>query len=295
MFAIWRTAYVIGASALALGAQSAAGQDQYPPYAQQQQQIGCGGQASGFTSSSQQHQNRTRLSNAAVALLGSTEQARQAIARGDRQAAIKQIDQALQNARQARNMSSIQGRGNVVPIYTEYAQASVIGPIATSRNAGGIQAAGAPAVQEVVGQYTSVALDLPMAEQHLQAARTALLNNDVSAADSALKAVEDGVIMLRVESDLPLVQARENLALARDMISQGNSLAAQAPLREAINALAQYSGPRGRQAERLQMQIASLANNLPANQQTAAGQIDQWWNVLADWTGNVQQQQPPIG
>jgi hypothetical protein len=295
MFATWRTAYVIGAAALAVQLAAAQSQNQYSPYAQQQQS-GCSGmtttnQATGFANPSQRFQNRTGLSNAAVAVLSDTQQARRALSNGDRQTAINEIDRALQDARQARSLASSQGQGNLVPIYAEYAQSSVIGPIATARTAGGTQAAGAPAVQSVVGQYTSVAVDVPMAEQHLQAARTALLNNDSGAADSALKAVQDGVIMIRVESDMPLVQARQNLALARDMINQGNLQAARTPLREAVNALGQYSGAHARQAERLQLQIASLANNLPANRQADASRIDQWWNELADWTGAQPQQQ----
>ncbi len=300
MFATWGTAYVIGAAALAVQVAAAQAQNQYSPYAQPQQQTGCASmaatnQATGFTSSSQKFQTRTTLSNEAVAVLSCTQQARSAIANGNRQAAIGQIDQGLQEARQARNIASTQGQGNVIPIFTEYAQTSVIGPIASARTAGGTQAAGAPAVQSVMGQYTAVAVNVPMAEQQLQAARTALLNNDMAAADSALKAVGDGVIMVRVESDMPLVQARQNLALARGMINQGNLQAAHAPLREAANALGQYSGTHAQGAQRLQLQVASLANNLPANQQTAATQIDTWWNELADWTGAPQQPQQQAG
>lgn len=305
MSGCWRTVYVFGAAVLAIG--TAAAQSTYnSPQAQQ----GCDGQATttqgyqGFRGSanpSQQLQNRTDLSNEAAEMLLNTHQARQALANGSSQSALRQIDEALRSAQQASNLASAQGRGNLVPIYTEYTQASIIGPIQSARTqqeTGGVQAAGVPApvVQEVEANFTAVAVDVPAATKHLEAARTALLNNNPRAADSALSAAEGAVIMVRIERDLPLVKARQNLALAKGLIRQGDFQAARAPLAQAVNALGNYSGPHTAEAEQLQRQIAfSMNNNFGGNQQAAANRIDQWWNQLADFTATTQQQQRQVG
>ncbi len=303
MFAFRGTAYWIGASVLALGtaaAQNSQTQAQCPKYTQQQSSRSEAGGAAGYSHPSRQAQNRANLSNEAVEMLIHTQQARQALASDNSQAALRQIGEALQNGRQLSSMASTQGQGRLVPIYTEYSQSSIIGPIEAAgiEQGGGVQAAGAPsqapAVREVEGRYTNISVDVPAAVQHLQAARAALLNNDQDAADSALRAVQSGIILVRVESDLPLIKARQNLALAKGMIRHGNFQAARAPLREAVNALADYSGPRASQAEQLQIQIAQLmVSGAQQNQRMAVSQIDNWWNELADWTasGSAQRQQ----
>jgi hypothetical protein len=296
----------LGAAGLIVG--TAAAQSGYSsPQAQQ----GCDGQATttqgyqGFRGNpSQQLQNRTDLSDEAAEMLLDTHQARQAIANGSYQSALRQIDEALGSARQACSLASMQGLRNMVPIYTEYTQASIIGPFQTARaqrqDAGGVQAAGVqgPVVQEVEAEFTRVAVDLPVAVQHLEAARTALLNNNPRAADSALSAAEGAVIMVRVERDLPLVKARQNLALAKGMIRLGDFQSARAPLNEAVNALGTYSGPHTAEAEQLQRQIAfSLSDNFGQNRQAAVNRIDQWWNELANYTTSesTQRQQRQVG
>jgi hypothetical protein len=292
MFPIRGTAFVVVTAVLALGtaaAQSGQAQRQCPQYTQRQAVQGGTDGAAGPATPSGQAKSRTDLSNEAVEMLINALHARQALANDNTQAALRQIDEALCNAQRLSEVSS----ARFVPIYTEYSQTSVIAPIEAARVQQGERTrVAAPVVREVEGRYTNIAVDVPAVERRLQAARTALLNNNQDAADSALRAVQSGVVLVRIESDLPLVKARQNLALAKGMVRQGNFQAARLPLRQAVNALGNYSGAHAEEAEQLQLQIARFMTDFPGNRQIAANQIDNWWNELAGWTtaGSAEQQ-----
>jgi hypothetical protein len=205
-----------------------------------------------------------------------------------------------------------------VPIFAELEQTDVIGPlVASRRGAGTTRAARAargqaqreqmggvageaqkmggvagqtPVVRETEGSYTSINLNVPMAKQHLQAAQTSLQNNNMKVADASLLAVQQSVNMTSVQTDLPLVRARENLNLAQQFAQSGNMQQCAAPLQAAVNALQEYQrgAPSGRykdQAAQLASQISAYTGNIEQqNTSTAPGQIQQWWNEVANWT-----------
>lgn len=77
-------------------------------------------------------------------------------------------------------------------------------------------------VESAAGQYTVVRVDVPMAENHLQAALQALNESDLRTANANLAAVQKGVTMVMVAADLPLLRARQNLALASAAVKSGN-------------------------------------------------------------------------
>jgi hypothetical protein len=81
-----------------------------------------------------------------------------------------------------------------------------------------------------------------------------------------------------VATDLPLLTAREDLALARVALNAKNNQAATADLHEASQALAAYaaSGPHAQDAKKLQAEI-------DATPSSAAQNVDSWWERVKDW------------
>jgi hypothetical protein len=249
---------------------------------------------------------RTKQSRAAAKMLEHTAQARQSIKNKNRQQAMTHVNQALESA------GKIQTTARVVPIFTEFEETSVIGPIQAARAetqpateaareaepeqpAAGAAGRGT-AVREVEGGFTSIAVDMSEARTHLDAAKTALQSGDMAQADRSLLAVQNSVDMVSVESDMPLVKARQNLALALNQAKQGQMSNAQAPLTEAANALNEYrqlpGAEHSSEAAQLSKDIQNFMSVMDQKSQTQASeQIQQWWNRVADWTGREGGQQ----
>ncbi len=231
---------------------------------------------------------KAKLSGDVTELLTSTSLARKAIARHEQQQAANDIQQALTASSDIASRRS----GGFVPLYTELERMSVLWPIlrqagsgtnGTSVTNGQTRAVG---VHEVVGDYTSVALDDTAARAHLQAAQQALNKNDWKTADQDLQAVEGSVIVESVAADMPLLRARENMVLARDSAKAGHYRQAQAQLRAASRALASYeqtSISHRQQAEQLKSEIDSYAQSMSTNHSDAPSRIESWWNQTTDW------------
>lgn len=279
-----------------------------------------------------QQSPRVQRSRAAAGMLNYVQQARQDIAQHNRQAAMNQVNQAIQDLNQAESMQAsgaTTASANIVPIYQELEQTSVIGPLEAARGSSARQGAAersgqtgteqntmaeatqgqstesqstgmaersgtAPVVKSVEGGYTAVAVDLKMAKDHLLAAKTALQNNQTAQADSALAAVQSGVMLVSVQRDLPLVRARENLALAQQMAQNGNVSAASAPLQAAVNSLEEYqrmnqgTSQNLSQIAQLQQQISSYSSSIQQQDPSqASATIGNWWNEVSDITDRM--------
>lgn len=264
-----------------------------------------------------QYPPRVQQSRAAASMLHHTDMARQAIRERNQQKAKTHIDQALEAA------GKIQTTAETIPIYTEFEQVSVIEPLQaarTEREGESTASREAPqtqtqtqsaerqqqpstqqpsgaVVEDVEGGFTSVAVDMSQARTHLDAAKTALRNNDMMGADRALQAVQTSVSMTTAQADMPLVKARQNLALALTQVRENQASAAQAPLKEAIDALESYrqmpSAKHSTEAAQLSRDIQNYVGTMQQKSQSAtAEQIQQWWNMVANWTGTEQSGQP---
>jgi hypothetical protein len=258
------------------------------------------------TSSSRQGSTnqRANLSILASNVLTDTDQARRAIASNDKDTALQKVNHALDVVNMIQSASGAEAQ--VVPIYTELQQVAIIGPIEAAKarkegQAGGTrrsntqsnpnttesrQTETTPAVQEVKARYTSVSLDMGMAKDHLMAAKGALEKGSLEEADAALAAVQNGVVLTAVESDLPLLKARQNLILAKALAQQGRD--PSGPLKVAADALAEYaaisSDPHASEASKLRNEIeANLAS-------ATTDKIDSWWTQTASWMSQRQTQ-----
>src|SRR6185503_14956085 len=133
------------------------------------------------------------------------------------------INHAMENANMILNGSP---HRRYAQLYDELDRYSVLGPIMAQRNSNSGRSSNTSdashvattthtTVRNVEGEYTSVALDVEAARDHLNMASQALQQGNFQKADEALQAVQDSVVVTTVAADLPLLRARENLALAR--------------------------------------------------------------------------------
>lgn len=240
----------------------------------------------------------TAESKMAAVLLRHVDQARQEIARGNRDAAAQHVDQALDRVAQIDTRMKAAGRKTLVPIYSEFETVSVIAPIEAARGRTPVKTSshqhdpslGRPmaAIQEVEGRYTAVLLDLEHAKRNLEGARGALKNDQLPVADSALAETQSGVILISIEGDLPLVKARQNLYLAWSAIENGDHKAAQAPLLAAADALAEYremgaDAASASDAKRMEQDIRAYAAKVSSAPANAKDQVYHWWSKVNSW------------
>jgi hypothetical protein len=185
-------------------------------------------------------------------------------------------------------------------LYQELERYSVIGPIMSERNRqqntpnpsnsahgpANATARTGTAVRKVTGEYTSVALDIRAAKDHLNAAKEALNNGDFEKADAALTAVQNGLVVETVAGDLPLLRARENLILARESANRANYTETHTALRAASDALMNYAQNNPQHASDVRMlrsEIDQYNQSIQQNHSDAVSKIDSWWDQTTGW------------
>jgi hypothetical protein len=151
-------------------------------------------------------------------------------------------------------------------------------------------------VSAVEQQTVADELNVTTAQSNLDAAQAALQRLDWQAADTALAAVENLVHTSANDQNVPLLQARQNLLLARARIVDGKASDAVLPLRQAGNALAQFEhqsqGPMAQQAEDMRQNIDAMARHIKAD--ASLEKIDDWLHTVQKWqTTSKVQFQPP--
>jgi len=237
---------------------------------------------------------KTRRSKEVGDLLDATNEARVAVQADNLEDAQFHINHAMENANMILNGSP---HRRYAQLYDELDRYSVLGPIMAQRNsnsgrssdtsdASHVATTTHTTVRNVEGEYTSVALDVQAARDHLNMASQALQQGNFQKADEALQAVQDSVVVTTVAADLPLLRARENLALARESAQDGHFGETQAALRAASRALAEYagnSGPHANDARSTRSQIDNFSQSLQQNHTDAVSKIDQWWDQTTDW------------
>jgi hypothetical protein len=249
--------------------------------------------------------SRADRSTSAINILVAAAQARDAIRRQDKAGALTHVNAALAALDRIKDVP-------LVPIYTELSQQSFIGPIeAAKKEAGaspspaqGASSAGttavsntaatsnssAPplAVEAVTSGYSRVLLDTSATATQLNAAKSAIDRGDLKAADNSLRLLEQSVVLDTAVVRMPLVRARENLALASAAARRNDWAAAKAQLTTAAKSLGEYAqvAPATDLADVkvLQQQIAAYAAGIDAQHSDAAARIDGWWNRVADLT-----------
>ena len=230
-----------------------------------------------------------RSSHLALRLLDQVEQARQSLAASQTQTAVEHINRALAYRDQLTSMLPGNSRHVIVPLYWEWDDTSVLGPVLAARKDGKPQPnKSAPITVDAAGtQYTFVGLDLNKVRSRLDAAKSALSSNNPQAASSSLDRIGDELVVMRVQAEFPLLAARENLGLAEIAIMNGRYTEAAAALKEASITLDQYasehSAHRPYEAKSLSKRISSLSQTIAQNHTGAVSKIDGWWNEVNGW------------
>jgi hypothetical protein len=240
-------------------------------------------------------------------MLDAVNQARDAIKQNNLQAALDPVNRAI-GLQQALDREGQKGRA--VPIYTEVVRMSISNPSEVAGH-GQIAHLGTPSekmdiyagknqestadrmttveepatAQNVSGAFTRVSLDTNVTETHLPAAREALNRGDLNGADKDLSAAQDAMATETVAADLPLLRARENLALAARETQRDDYNTAAASVRAAVDALASYAehgGPKAGDARTVGRHMQSLAERIPPDRAQAASEIEKFWNQVAE-------------
>jgi hypothetical protein len=267
-------------------------------------------------------QPKMEISMMAVHALRLTDEARQAIINKDQQLARNDVDHATRLLKQVEAKQPIDknDKTHVVPIFAELEQTSFLQPVLTAKNqnqgqqsansekansstnktmANNSQSSALPQsdqpaqtpeiVNRVEGGYSYIGLDVDAAMEHLQAAKQHLANNEPGKADLELARAQQSVDTGSISTDMPLVRARENLALARDEVSSGKYSQAKAELKAAANALNDYGqdsqAKHAKDAKNLMTEIKSQAASMQGSHGVDKQKIDTWWNEIANWTG----------
>ena len=236
------------------------------------------------------HDAEQQLTKDATRLLQQVDLARQAVDSKNKQAALQHINTALSDQSRISALAKAKNIAAIVPLYSEFDEGSVLGPIEAKRKnqkSSGSSAANSVGVEETTGQFTFVGLDLDKTKQHLEAAKASLNSNNMQAARDSLNAVDNELVMETVTADLPLVTARQNLALAESAARKNEYKETQTALQDACSALDRYagqaSGQHAQEAKQLSQTIHSYAQNVTQNHTGAASKIDGWWHQVDHW------------
>jgi hypothetical protein len=268
--------------------------------------------------------NKMQVSKTAVHALRLTQEARQALINKDQTSAQNDVNKALSMVNQVEQKlpNNAKDKTHVVPIYAELEQTSFLEPALIAKNGsksgeqqqqasnnekpnpnhGQNENASSNALPQsdqpmrnrpevvkwVEGGFSYIGLDVDAAREHLQAAQQALKNNNPGNADLELARAEGSIVTGEVDSNMPLVRARENLSLAQDDVKQGDYTQAKVELDATGKALANYASnsqaPHAKEAGDLSKQIDSAAGSIIQNHTGAQQKLEKWWSQLADWT-----------
>jgi hypothetical protein len=236
------------------------------------------------------YSDEQQLTRDATRLLQQVDLARQAFNSKNKQTALQHINEALSEQSRISGLVKAKNMAAIVPLYSEFDESSVLGPIEAKRNnqkPSGSSATNSVGVEDTAGQFTFIGLDLDKTKRHLEAAKTALNSSNMQAASDSLIAVDSELVMETVEADLPLVTARKNLALAEGAAQKNEYRETQTALQDACRALDRYasqaSGHHAQEAKQLSQTIHSYAQNITQNHAGAASKIDGWWHQVDQW------------
>jgi hypothetical protein len=230
-------------------------------------------------------QQMTRLGSQ---ILQDADHADQALQKNDDNAADTDIDDAMSLRTKLAERAKTDGGSMVVPLYTDLDDTeylSAVGKKTTTNGTAPASAATSETVRSNVGGVTYLAIDLNKTNSRLNAAKIAIRNKNDQAAEDSLAAIGSNLVAVSVSTDLPLLTAREDLALARIALNAKNNQAATADLHQASQALAAYaaSGPHADDAKKLASEIdASLTGSATAPSAPSQN-VDSWWERVKDW------------
>ncbi len=251
--------------------------------------------SSSTAASSANSQSAKHMTQLATKLLQQVTDAKQAISNNNKQAALKDVNQALADRNQLASVAKANGYNLVVPLYTEFDESSTLAPLISARKGNqnskpknALNSYTPITVDQVSGEYTFIGLDLDKAKTRLEAAKTALNNGNNQAASDSLDAIGTDLVMETDQMSLPLLAARENLNIAESAVKNGHNKEAAAALKEASTDLNKYvdanaNSQHAEDAKNLSKTIDAYSNTLSQSHAGSAAKIDGWWHQVDNW------------
>lgn len=238
------------------------------------------------------------LPNLAAGLLSQADQARQAVRNRDQNAALDHVRQARSLASEIQSRSSGQPEPLLIPVNTETETTSTYTDVKRDKN--GEMTANRMKknthVSDVEQQTNVEQLNVTTAVDYLGAAESDLQRLDWTAADTDLANVGNLVHTTSSDQPLSLLQAHQNLLLARARLVEQKYDAAVAPLRETEHALSDFEqrdrGPLAQQAEDMRQDIEAMAEHIQHD--GSVDKIDDWLRTVEKWENTRKNKlQPP--
>jgi hypothetical protein len=212
--------------------------------------------------------------------------ARQALANHDTKAALDHITQALAAVDQIKAASP----GAEEPLRVRLASAldavSTIVPAKRSGSADRLKSNSS--VSEVNGTYTVTALNVSSARNHLLAAQSAVKAGDNDAAATDVAAVQGDVTTTSMSGDLPLVQAKNDLAIALARVRDSKYKDSILPLKSASRALDRFvhQEPKPHHAEmasKMALEINAYSERIEKDHTDASDRVAGWLDHVNGW------------
>jgi hypothetical protein len=231
------------------------------------------------------------LPGMAEGVLQQSDLARQAVAQHDSAGALDHIRQGTILANEILKAAPPQPQPVLVQVYKNIDTTSTYAPVkrkASDELTDRLQKN--TSVRDVEGNITVGKLDVTSAASRLGAARDAVERADWATANAQLGAIPNSIIRTSVEGSMPLMEARENLELARTRVQESKFKDAEAPLRAAAEDLARYGELHGAHAtdiEYIRGQIDAYAHTIRHDHANAANQINAWLQPIDKWNQEV--------
>ena len=265
------------------------------------------------------------VSLAAGRVLIHTEKARLAIAKKKKEEALKQIDLGLklikiiENTVPKRKVITDIRSGDIiyhqeeevapryVLIYDEQHEEDIVTPVVQARKGGALKAATksdpkktnekyaaiAPKEDFSAWRHTSMKLDVLLAKGMLERAKKDIKVGKTADASVALNSLQDnGIIFRSFSTELPLVEAADNLKLAQMEINEKKYSQALATLKLTSDDLKKYEtlagDSRSKEVKTLYLEIDNLtssikAKNLKGEMEKAGKRVASWWSRTVKW------------
>lgn len=227
------------------------------------------------------------LPGMAAGILAQTDAAREAVRNRDQEAALNHVYQGQALVAQIQTATAKQPQPILIPVHsttettTTYTDVkrSDSGEFTANRMKKGTH------VSDVQASTSSEQLDLTTAQDNLDAAYTAIQHEDWVAADTDLAAVSNLVHTNTIRYSDALLQAHQNLEIARAHVANENYKAAVMPMRQAEAALSNFElrdrGPLAQQAEDMRQDIEAMASHIRTSGDVF--HIDNWIRTLEKW------------
>ncbi|MBV8903365.1 MAG: hypothetical protein JOZ22_06985 [Acidobacteriia bacterium] len=233
------------------------------------------------------------LPGMAAGILEQSKLGRQAVAQHDSAAALDHIRQGKILANEILRAAPPEPRPVLVQVYKDIDTTATYAPVKRRKTdlLTTDRLKRDTSVRDVEGNITVAKLDVNSADGHLDAAQQAVERQDWVTAGAELGAIPASIIRTSVEGTMPLLEARQNLELARMRVMEGKFKDARVPLDVAAQDLGKYeqmvSAGRLQEVENIRQQIQNYTREIAHQHENATTYIDSWLTPVNKWNSEA--------